>query len=176
MTVSSLATAQVEMLRRQPFTYSAVGATDSQLSHGFDAFTHTRVLNHTDFDVAARDLMSWRVQERAGLKVAASSTVVAPDTVVVMRLGIGPVGLRIPCRVVYVVDRPDVQGFAYGTLPGHPEMGEESFLVSRRADGRVEFTVSAFSKPASRLARLGGPISRWAQAAMTQRYLRSLDN
>ena len=29
--------------------------------------------------------------------------------------------LRAPCRVVYVIDEPDVRGFAYGTLPGHPE-------------------------------------------------------
>lgn len=34
-----------------------------------------------------------------------------------MRLGIGPLALGIPCRVIYVVDRPDTQGFAYGTLP-----------------------------------------------------------
>ena len=36
---------------------------------------------------------------------------------------------RRPCRVVYVVDEPDRRGFAYGTLPGHPESGEELFLV-----------------------------------------------
>ena len=36
---------------------------------------------------------------------------------------LGPV--RAPCRVVYVVDEPDRRGFAYGTLPGHPEIDGE---------------------------------------------------
>ena len=40
---------------------------------------------------------------------------------------LGPV--RAPCRVVYVVDEPDRRGFAYGTLPGHAESGEERFVV-----------------------------------------------
>jgi uncharacterized protein (UPF0548 family) len=31
----------------------------------------------------------------------------------------------VPCRVVYVVDEPRRAGFAYGTLPGHPEIGGE---------------------------------------------------
>lgn len=173
--VSLLSASEAGNLKRQSVTYAAVGATASGPPAGFDTFTLARVLNHTDLDAAAHDLMSWRVQQRAGLKVAASSPTVAPDAVVVMRLGISPLALRIPCRVIYVVDRPETQGFAYGTLPGHPETGEESFLLSRRPDGRVQFTVSAFSKPATPLARLGGPVSRWLQATMTQRYLRSLD-
>ena len=41
-----------------------------------------------------------------------------------------PVGfVEITCRVVAIVDEPDRFGFAYGTLPVHPEQGEESFLV-----------------------------------------------
>lgn len=99
-----------------------------------------------------------------------------PDTVVLMRLGVGPVSLRIPCRVVYVVDEPDRRGFAYGTLPGHPEAGEERFVLRRRDDGSVELTIAAFSRPASMLAKVGGPLSRKIQDMMTQRYLRALDS
>jgi uncharacterized protein (UPF0548 family) len=36
-----------------------------------------------------------------------------------------------PCRVIYVVDQADQFGFAYGTLPGHPETGEVAFMVAR---------------------------------------------
>ncbi len=92
-----------------------------------------------------------------------------------MTLGIGRAGLRIPCRVVAVIDEPDRQGFSYGTLPGHPECGEELFVVERQPDGTLEFVVTAFSRPASLLARAGGPATRWAQRAMTDRYLRALD-
>ncbi|GAA4732513.1 hypothetical protein GCM10023350_14890 [Nocardioides endophyticus] len=80
------------------------------------------------------------VQRLAGARgswalVAASGPVADTDTVVDMRFGLGPLALRIPCRVVYVVDEPERAGFAYGTLPGHPETGEELFLLSRLGDG-----------------------------------------
>ena len=35
----------------------------------------------------------------------------------------------VPCRIVWVVDEPDAFGFGYGTLRGHPDEGEESFVV-----------------------------------------------
>jgi uncharacterized protein (UPF0548 family) len=75
-----------------------------------------------------------------------------------------------PARVVYVVNEPDRVGFAYGTLPGHPEQGEEAFIVCRR-DGRVHYEITAFSKPRHPVARLGGPASRAFQVATTRRYL-----
>jgi uncharacterized protein (UPF0548 family) len=70
---------------------------------------------------------------------------------------------------------PDAKRFAYGPLPGQPESGEACFLLSRQAGGHIEFTISAFFRPASRAARYGGPVSRWVQRAMTNRYLRALD-
>ncbi|MFC8501606.1 DUF1990 family protein [Pedococcus sp. NPDC057267] len=123
---------------------------------------------------AAEDLLAWRVHQRAGLRVAASGPAV-PGAVVDMRLGPGPLSVRIPCRVVSVVDEPDRGGFAYGTLPGHPESGEELFLLHSGADGRITFTITAFSRPATALARLGGPLGTLVQDVMTRRYLAALD-
>ena len=77
--------------------------------------------------------------------------------------------------IVYVIDEPARAGFAYGTLPGHLESGEERFTVQRGAEGTITFTVAAFSNPATLLARAGGPVTRWAQAAMTTRYLKSIE-
>ena len=42
-----------------------------------------------------------------------------------------------PCRVVYVTTEPGQFGFAYGTLQGHPEHGEEAFHVTKQGDGTV---------------------------------------
>jgi uncharacterized protein (UPF0548 family) len=92
-----------------------------------------------------------------------------------MRLGPGVISMRIPCRVVYVIDEPDRRGFAYGTLPGHPESGEESFVLHRETGDRVRFVITAFSRPSTRLAKLGGPATQRLQHFMTTRYLRSLD-
>jgi len=83
--------------------------------------------------------------------------------------------MRIPSRVVYVVDEPDRAGFAYGTLPGHPEQGEELFLLENDDQNRVLFTVSAFSRGTSTLARLGGPVTGRFQQRMTSRDLTALD-
>jgi uncharacterized protein (UPF0548 family) len=76
---------------------------------------------------------------------------------------------------VYVVKEPNRVGFAYGTLPGHPEEGEELFLLERDCEHRVTFSISAFSKPATRLSRASGPFSQWVQAKMTDRYLTALE-
>jgi uncharacterized protein (UPF0548 family) len=78
--------------------------------------------------------------------------------------------------VLHVIDECDRAGFAYGTLPGHPESGEELFLLERDAERQLRFTISAYSRPASRLARAGGPVTRWVQDMVMERYLDALDN
>ncbi len=88
-------------------------------------------------------------------------------------MGMGRWGVVAPCRVVQVVDEPGRRGFAYGTLPGHPEQGEESFVVSREADGTVTFTVTAFSRPGNLLTRVGGSFARRTQDLFIGRYLRA---
>ncbi|MEV6495312.1 DUF1990 domain-containing protein, partial [Actinoplanes sp. NPDC051633] len=87
---------------------------------------------------------------------------------------LGPLIQRIPCRVVYVVDEPDRRGFAYGTLPGHPEIGEEAFTVRLTAGGEVRANIRAFSRPGTLLTRAAGPLGRLAQSYYTTRYLKSL--
>jgi len=163
-------------LAAEPFTYSDVGATSGELPGGYRVLSVSRQLRRRDFAAAAEELLTWQVQERAGLVVEASSLTVAAGVVVWMTLGRGPIGVRAPCRVVYVVDEPGRAGFAYGTLPGHPESGEELFLLEQRPDGSVVFMVSAFSRPATLLARAGGPVGRLVQRRMTNRYLVALDS
>jgi uncharacterized protein (UPF0548 family) len=68
---------------------------------------------------------------------------------------------------VYVVDESgpiSKFGFAYGTLPGHVESGEERFLIEwDRADDSVWYDILAFSRPNHILIRLGYPIVRRTQ-------------
>ncbi len=79
-----------------------------------------------------------------------------------------------PCRIVGVLDDSDRWGFAYGTLPGHPEQGEESFAVSIGGDDEVRFTITAFSRPGDWITRLAGPVGRAVQTAGTNGYLKAL--
>jgi uncharacterized protein (UPF0548 family) len=73
-----------------------------------------------------------------------------------------------------VVDDPRRFGFAYGTLPGHPESEEEAFTIENNDQAGVIFQIVAFSGPAATLARLGTPVSRRVQSATTRRYLDGL--
>jgi uncharacterized protein (UPF0548 family) len=107
-------------------------------------------------------------------------TVYAADGTALLRAGdsarlrLWPWPFRIPARVVYVVDEPTRRGFAYGTLPGHPERGEEAFIVERQADGSVWLVIRAFSRPAGLFVWIGAPIARLLQAVYTGRYERAL--
>ncbi|MES1212412.1 MAG: DUF1990 domain-containing protein [Leifsonia sp.] len=100
------------------------------------------------------------------------SALVRPGDSALLKWILWPV--NIPTRVVYVIDEPDRKGFAYGTLPGHPERGEESFVVERRADESVWLTIRSFSRPSSGFFWATYPILRMMQAIFTERYKRAL--
>lgn len=170
------------LLRRfldAPFTYPDVGAT-ALARHdepvGYHHVQSSEVIGHgsAEFSTASEALMSWQMHRRAGLHVTASSPRAEPDAVLVMRLGVGSLGLVVPCRVVYVVNDKRRTGFAYGTLPGHPESGEEAFVVELLDDQRVQLQITAFSRPARWFSKFGGPASRRAQAMFTDRYVHAL--
>jgi uncharacterized protein (UPF0548 family) len=70
----------------------------------------------------------------------------------------------VACRIVYVIDDQYRRfGFAYGTLPGHTESGEERFLIEMDEYGDVWFDILAFSRPRHLLARIGYPFVRRLQ-------------
>jgi uncharacterized protein (UPF0548 family) len=72
--------------------------------------------------------------------------------------------------VVRVVRAEGRRGFAYGTLPGHPVTGEESFTLTLEPDGAVWLTIEARSRPGHVLVRLGGPLARAVQRFYLYRY------
>jgi uncharacterized protein (UPF0548 family) len=76
--------------------------------------------------------------------------------------------------VIYTIDEPNRKGFAYGTLPGHPECGEEAFIVDQTDDGSVWLTIRSFSRPATWQWWALYPLLRIAQEIFTRRYFRSL--
>jgi len=91
-----------------------------------------------------------------------------------LKIPFGPFSVTAPLRVVYVIDEPGRVGFAYGTMRGHPESGEEAFVVERHDDDSVWLTIRAFSRPSTWYYRLAWPILRMQQAKFTTRYLRAL--
>jgi uncharacterized protein (UPF0548 family) len=156
-----------------PLTYADVGATAGQSPPGYHHVHESAVIGHgrQRFEKAADAVMRWGMLRGAGVRVEASTDVAAVGSEVLV--GLGP--LRAPCRVVYVIDEPDRRGFAYGTLPGHPETGEELFAVRYDpADEAVYAEVTAFSRHGTWWSRLAGPITSLAQRVISKRYLRAV--
>lgn len=176
MTADALSARRVAELRAASLTYAAVGATGGELPAGYRHARRRAVVGAgpTQFRAAASALLAWQVQRCSGIDVRASAPEVRVDEVADLRIGAGRLRVSAPVRVVHTIDERAEQGFAYGTLPGHPVSGEEQFVVELMPSGLVLFTITAFSRPAWRLARLAGPFDDVAQALMTRRYLLAL--
>ncbi len=153
-------------------TYPEVGATAHDvLPAGYHHLRESRRLGVVDLDDVASVLLTWQMHRRAGVRRVGGVERATVGGDVSFRF----LGQTIPCRVVSVIDETDRRGFTYGTLPGHPERGEERFVVERDpASGVVTATITAFSRPGGWRTRALGPVGRWVQSRMTQRYLDAL--
>lgn len=126
------------------------------------------------FSRAVTRLTSWEMHRRAGLRVWPAAETAELGSDVVLGYEMGPVRFFAPCRVAYVVDSPRRKGFGYVTLPGHPEVGVEEFVMDHHDDDAVWFSVRAVSRPASLLTKIGAPIGRRVQRRVTGRYLTAM--
>lgn len=154
-------------------TYPEVGATAGPMPPGYRHVRQSAVIGsgRPRFDEAAEAVMRWGMLRGAGVRVRPTTEVAEVGSEVIV--GLGPV--QAPCRVVYVVDEPDRRGFAYGTLPGHAETGEELFAVRYDpANALVYAEVAAFSRHGTWWSRLAGPVTSVLQRVVTRRYLRAL--
>lgn len=160
-------------LAAMTLTYTEVGATAGPLPDGYHHIRKSTVIGRgrRRFEDAAEAGMKWGMLRGAGVGVEATTETAAVGSDVIVHLG--PVAA--PCRVVYVVDEPDRRGFAYGTLPGHAERGEELFLVRYDpATENVYAEVAAFSQHATWWSRIASPVTSLIQRIVTDRYLRAL--
>lgn len=107
---------------------------------------------------------------------AEGQSFIAPGDTALLVVPLWPIGIRMPSRVIYVIDEPKRKGFAYGTLPGHPESGEEAFIVEQTGDGSVWLTIRAFSRPSGWQWWAVYPVLRLAQSIFTRRYFRALSD
>jgi len=159
-------------------TYPEVGATrDGRLPGGYRHLRHTTRLGRVDLAIAADAVLTFRLHRATGVRIDASAPRAAPGVEVTSRLGVGPLRIPAPCRVVWTMSDVDEAGFGYGTLPGHPARGEESFVVRRDDTGEVWFTVTSFSRPARWYMAAAGPVAPLLQglyARLLGRTLRRL--
>ncbi len=153
--------------RSLDYSYPGAGVTrdDGPAPAGFDHDRNRDELGRgqTVFDKAREAIRTWEM-------FPAPLATIEPKHIPIAEGEIAGVVMRVfglwfvsAARIVYVIDEPRRFGFAYGTLPGHVEAGEERFLVEWLPDDTVVYTIVAFSRPRYWLARLGKPIARMLQ-------------
>ncbi|MFJ1708275.1 DUF1990 family protein [Kitasatospora sp. NPDC088346] len=161
-----------------PFSYREVGATarPGPLPGGYHHLRHRVLIGHGRdvLEAAGAAVTTWRMHRGAGVRADSPAGRAEAGARVDCTVGAGPLRITAPCRVVWATHGPDRIGFAYGTLPGHPECGEESFVVELDRTLAVWFTVTAFSRPARWYTRLAGPAVPVLQRMYARRYGRAV--
>lgn len=160
--------------RERSVTYGEVGATraaDGPSGYRRDLSSVDLGSGDTVFARGCEALRCWAVHRGAGIEVLPVDASIAQGETVVLVVPMFGFHVMAACRVVWTVDEIGSFGFGYGTLPSHPERGEEAFVVRRGPHNRVIFEIRAFSHPAHPLARAGAPVTRRLQQRATRRYL-----
>lgn len=144
------------------------------------------------FDRCAEELLHWEVKIRSGFDIGAQASEddtgslsagtgtgtgtqrvrAGQEPTIFVRLG--PFRLPEPARVIEVFESDTRRGFTYGTKPGHPITGEESFILIHADDDRVFLVLRSVSRAGMGIWRLGEPFVRLAQIIYRRRYARAL--
>ncbi|XAS68711.1 DUF1990 domain-containing protein [Micrococcaceae bacterium Sec5.7] len=170
-----------QRMARGELNYPGIGSTEhGPPPEGYELFTERVSLGHgmATYRRVAQGLLTWQLQKSSGLRVRTDNASVVTGARVVSGFGVGPFRINAPCEVVWIRqpvpgDGPQSAGFGYGTLPGHPERGEEAFEVAVDAEGRVFFKVTSFSRHSNWFYRAGGALAKRAQRFITSRYIES---
>jgi uncharacterized protein (UPF0548 family) len=164
-------------LRQQDVTYDHVGSTlepDRWPGRRIRQFRRDVGEGDGAFTAVVDRLRSWAPQRALGADVLPSHQQVEAEATVLIVLRYGPLRIVAPDRVVAVVDEPARFAFAYGTLPGHPEMGEESFTIEQLDSGTVRATIRIDARPATTWGHVAAPAMSFLQTAAVRRYLAAL--
>jgi uncharacterized protein (UPF0548 family) len=175
MPVTVMPAALARRLREADLTYPKVGATAGPLPSGYHHLRRTVAIGSgaQAFTDAAGALASWRMHERAGLHVCFCGHCPSGQRGGAFpQPGRDPDQRAMPGRLRDRRARP--ARLRIRNLPGHPERGEEAFVVSKQKDETVTFTLTAFSRSASPLAKATGPVSQAIQRRINSRYLRAI--
>lgn len=157
--------------RELPFSYPQIASTqlDTPIP-GFDNDFNFIELGQGPivWEAAKEAIRQWKMFPGVWACIWPEHTPIREGEVVVMQAKVLGMWWLNSCRIVYVVNTPLKFGFAYGTLPGHAECGEELFMVEKMPNDTVRYVLKAFSRPRLWMARLAYPITR----AQQRRFVR----
>jgi uncharacterized protein (UPF0548 family) len=167
--------------RSLPFSYPEVGASRDGTPPGYPV-NHLRGPLGAGLETYARAveaIRNWKMYETEWTKLYWPDAPIAEGTVVgILGRHFGVWSLNA-CRIAYTMEEENPMlrryGFAFGTLPGHVEQGEERFTVEWHGDDdSVSYEVFAFARPAHPLAKMGRPFVRLIQRRFVADSLRAM--
>ena len=175
-TVASFFAAQSLM----PLSYHAAGA--SRGTDWPDGFNHDRNSvrlgsGEAVFLKACAALREWRMFPGSWTMIYPAGALQSEGNCVGLLMRVFGLWWLNALRIVYEVDDDGNSsggtvkrrvGFAYGTLPGHVESGEERFTVVWLTDDSVHYELHAFSRPRYWMVKLAKPVAR----ALQRRFVR----
>ena len=148
------------------FSYPEVGSTAIPTSlesigvhYDLDRHRFPLGVGRDLFERAQTSLLAWRHFEIPWLELHGVKAKLSSGQVVATLAHFSGLWFLNPCRVVYTErasDSSNETAFAYGTLSGHVERGEERFSVNfNPTTGDVTYEILAFSRPAVLLSKIG---------------------
>jgi len=149
-------------------SYREVGHSFDRSPAGYDIDHNRIVLGQGEkvFAEACAVLRAWTMFPASWTRIEPAHTALEKGQVVAMLAQVNGLWWLNACRIVYTIDEHSPVrrfGFAYGTLPGHVESGEERFSVEWHPDGSVWYDLRAFSRPRLWLVRVARPLARGLQ-------------
>ena len=152
-------------MAHQTFSYSEVGDTQNTFPTGYD-HDHNRVQigeGQADFMLAKTLIREWRMFAISWVRLYPNDQSIKAGKTVSVLFRLFGLWWFNSCRIVYPIDTATRFGFAYGTLEGHVEKGEERFMVEIDEEGKVWYSITAFSRPNFWATKIAYPIARMFQ-------------
>lgn len=148
-------------------TYAELGASlVDPMPPGFNHLRYETFIGYgaTTMEVATQAVLSFDLYREMGLGAELNGQTV------IVKIGF----LRAPCQLLWTESTLDRSGFTYGTLRGHPECGEETFILTHTAEDQVWLQIRSFSRPARWYAYLAAPVIPLLQRQFARRAGRAL--
>ena len=155
------------------YSYQEVGASQAEQVQNYDNDHSSIYLGRGEalWSLAKTILDNWQQFPKNWTKILPAQAPLEVNQNVAVLFRMWGLWFTNSARIVYVLKEENRYGFAYGTLPGHVEKGEECFWIERAANGAIYYHIKAFSKPRFWLAKLGYPIARMYQRKFVRESL-----
>jgi uncharacterized protein (UPF0548 family) len=158
------------------FSYSEVGRSSQAFPEGYD-HDYNRVLigeGGADFQLAKALVSEWKMFSTPWTRLYPDRPFIEEGLTVSVLFRLFGTWWFNSCRVVYTIDTPTRFGFAYGTLEGHVECGEERFMVYMDESDKVWYSIEAFSRPGTWYTQIASPIARRFQKRFVKDSFRAM--